>query len=185
MFPATVPLLSGFGLTLREMTEADVPGWFVRASDPESSALSGDPIPENAEVCFAWLETHRRLFRERRGIRWAVVPDGATASIGSIGLSNLAPDVSTGVSTGELGGVIARAYWRQGIGTRAARLLLTYAFADLGLDEIRADLLSTNVASRRVLEKLGFEFQHIIADYQTGGRGSHVGCLYTLRRNPA
>lgn len=44
-FPERVPPLAAGSLTLREMTEEDVPAWFERASDPESSRLSGDPIP--------------------------------------------------------------------------------------------------------------------------------------------
>jgi len=178
VFPPAVPLLEADGLTLREMSERDVPAWFERASDPESSALSGDPIPESVDVCFGWLEVHRQLFHERRGIRWAIVPPGAAGSVGSIGLSNL----SLEERSAELGAVIARAYWNRGIVTAAARMVVRYAFDDLGLVEIRADLLQRNHASKRVLEKLGFRFDRVLEGYQRDESGCEDGYLYILRK---
>jgi len=173
-FPKRVPQLATDTLTLREMTEEDVPAWFERASDPESSRLSGDPIPESVDVCRGWLEVHRDLFRRRKGIRWAVVPEPAGASVGSIGFSN----ISASDRSAELGGVISRAWWNRGIATAAARLVLCYGFDDLGLLEVRADFVEGNAASKRVLEKLGFRFQHEIENYQEAKRGY----LYVLRK---
>ena len=58
--------------------------------------------------------------------------------------------------TAELGVVIGRAHWGQGIGTAAARRVIGYAFDTLGLAEIRAEVLQRNPASVRLLEKAGF-----------------------------
>jgi hypothetical protein len=62
----------------------------------------------------------------------------------------------------ELGIVIGRAYWGQGIGTSAARLVTGYAFGTLGLAEVRAEALQRNLASRRLLEKVGFHLLRAI-----------------------
>ncbi len=45
----------------------------------------------------------------------------------------------------------------RGIGTKAERLLLTYAFDELGL-AVTARVIEKNTRSRRVLEKAGFVF---------------------------
>ncbi|MEE4300651.1 MAG: GNAT family N-acetyltransferase [Pseudomonadales bacterium] len=46
--------------------------------------------------------------------------------------------------------------WGRGLASEASRALLELAFADLGLERVYADTYEENVASRRVLEKLGF-----------------------------
>ena len=131
-FPPAVPELRGESVYLRELTEDDVPAWFERASDPASSALSGDPIPESAEMGVQWLQRHRERFRQQTGVRWAIVPEGSTASVGSIGLAI----TSKAERIAELGFVVGRAYWGKGIGTSATRLVVRYAFHELGLAQI-------------------------------------------------
>ncbi len=59
----------------------------------------------------------------------------------------------------ELGYRYARAAWGQGIATEAARAVLDYGFRQLGLDPIVAVTHPDNLASRRVLEKLGFSHE--------------------------
>ncbi len=45
----------------------------------------------------------------------------------------------------------------RGIGSRAERLILAYAFGELGMETVYADALLKNTRSQRVLEKVGFE----------------------------
>ena len=157
-FPDAVPALFGDMLYLHELTEDDVPAWFERASDPESAVLAGDPIPESVEMGFRWLQRHRERFRQQAGIRWAIVPKGSTDSVGTIGLDITSKEKRIA----ELGIVIGRAHWGKGIGTSAARLVTSYAFRKIGLAEIRAEALQRNLASRRVLEKVGFRLLRTI-----------------------
>lgn len=176
-FPQRIPELSGDRVHLRELTEDDVPAWFERATDIESAALAGDPVPESIDICFQWLEQHRARFRSQEGIRWAIVPNGMTRSAGSIGL-NLSSE-ENGVAS--LGAVIGRAHWSKGFGTCAAQLVVAYAFSTLGIVELRADLLQSNLASKRVLEKLGFQLVRTIPDYDQSEAGVQDGYLYVMR----
>ena len=157
-FPDAVPALFGDMLYLRELTEDDVPAWFERASDPESAVLAGDPIPESVEMGFRWLQRHRERFRQQAGIRWAIVEKGSTDSVGTIGLSITSKEGRIA----ELGIVIGRSNWGKGIGTSAAHLVTGYAFGTLGLAEIQAEALQRNLASRRLLEKVGFRLLRTI-----------------------
>ena len=152
-FPDAVPTLFGDMVYLRELTEDDVPAWFERASDPESAVLAGDPIPESVEMGVQWLQRHRERFRQQAGIRWAIVLNGSTDSVGTIGLAITSKEQRSA----ELGIVIGRAYWGKGIGTSAAHMLIGYGFSTLGLAEIQAEVLQRNLASRRILEKVGFQ----------------------------
>ena len=172
-----MPEFHGDAVYLRALTEDDVPAWFERASDPQSAALSGDPIPESAEAGVRWLELHRERFRRQAGIRWAIVPMGSTRSVGSIGLTITCKEERVA----ELGVVIARAYWGKGLGTSAARFVVRYAFDTLGLAEIRAEFVRSNLASRRVLEKLGFQFQRAVPGDPQPGPPSDDAFLFVLR----
>jgi [ribosomal protein S5]-alanine N-acetyltransferase len=157
-FPDAVPTLFGDLVYLRELTEDDVPAWFERASDPESAVLAGDPIPASVDMGVHWLRRHRERFRQHAGIRWAIVPKGSTESVGTIGLAITSKEQRRA----ELGIVIGRAYWGKGIGTSAAHLVTSFAFSTLGLAEIQAEVLQRNLASRRLLEKVGFQLLHSI-----------------------
>ena len=151
-FPDAVPVLFRDAVVLRELTEDDIPTWFERASDPESAVLAGDPIPESVQMGFQWLQRHRERFRQQAGIRWAIVPQGSAQSVGTIGLTITSKEERIA----ELGIVIGRAYWGRGLGASAAHLVVDYAFNILGLAEIQAEVLARNLASRRLLEKVGF-----------------------------
>ena len=152
-FPDRVPTLFGDRLYLRELTEADIPAWFERASDRESAVLAGDPIPESIDMGIQWLARHRERFRRQDALRWAIVPTGATDSVGTIGLTITSKDERHA----ELGIVIGRAWWGKGIGTCAARMVTDYGFSTLGLAGMYAEVLQRNLASQRLLEKVGFQ----------------------------
>lgn len=177
-FPDEVPELCGDTVSLRELTEGDIPAWFERASDPESAVLAGDPIPESIEMGFQWLDRHRERFRQQAGIRWAIVPTGSAQSIGTIGLTITSKEECIA----ELGIVIGRSYWGKGIGTSAAHLVIYYAFHIFGLAEIQAEVLQRNIASIRLLEKVGFHLLRTIPGDPQSDPDSEDCFLYVLSR---
>ena len=72
--------------------------------------------------------------------------------IGACGLSQFegpAPD---------LGYWLGAPYWGHGYATEAARAVIDHAFTELGYDALQAGARVTNPASRRVLEKCGFQW---------------------------
>lgn len=153
-FPSAVPVLEEGGITLRELGEEDIPAWFARATDLEAADLAGDPVPASIDLGQAWLQRQRDHFRRRTGIRWAIVPDGSPVSIGTVGLTLLAGD---GPVVAELGIVLARPHWGRGIGTMAARMAVRFGLLELGIVEVRAEVLARHPASMRMLAKAGFQ----------------------------
>ncbi len=65
----------------------------------------------------------------------------------------------------EIGYRLARRSWGKGIATEAVAALIGYAFRSLGLPRVVAVVYPENVASRRVLEKLGFAYDGL-CDYK-------------------
>jgi RimJ/RimL family protein N-acetyltransferase len=60
--------------------------------------------------------------------------------------------------TPELGYWLGVPYWNQGYATEALHALIDYAFTDLAHEALQAGARVTNPASRRVLEKCGFQW---------------------------
>jgi RimJ/RimL family protein N-acetyltransferase len=58
----------------------------------------------------------------------------------------------------EIGYWLGVSYWGKGYATEALHAVIDYAFTDLGHDALQAGARVTNPASRRVLEKCGFQW---------------------------
>jgi RimJ/RimL family protein N-acetyltransferase len=61
----------------------------------------------------------------------------------------------------EIGYWLGVAFWGHGYATEAARALIDHAFADLGYDLLLAGARVSNPASRRVLQKCGFQWTSV------------------------
>jgi RimJ/RimL family protein N-acetyltransferase len=72
--------------------------------------------------------------------------------LGCCGIANLED------SEPELGYWLGVAHWGKGYATEAARAVIDHGFAKLGHDTLLAGARVTNPASRRVLEKCGFQW---------------------------
>jgi len=94
----------------------------------------------------------RQMEQEGTGARLAVdrVSDGAFIGWCSLGRWN--PDYRSA----SLGYCYTDAAWGHGYATEAARALLRWAFDTLDLNRVQAETDTRNLASARVLEKLGF-----------------------------
>jgi RimJ/RimL family protein N-acetyltransferase len=86
---------------------------------------------------------------------WAVLEKATGQLIGSCGMGYQ----RDGGLPIEFGYTLARSHWGQGLATEAAAACLRYAFEQLRLPELLARVDSRNVASQRVLEKIGFVYQ--------------------------
>ena len=78
------------------------------------------------------------------------LPDGTI--VGSCGIGQLRGPVP------EVGYWFGVPYWGRGYATEAAQAVNDYAFAELGHDLLHAGARVSNPASRRVLEKCGYEW---------------------------
>ena len=61
----------------------------------------------------------------------------------------------------ELGYWLAEDWWGRGIMSEAVRVVLDYAFQQLGVDRIFASAFEYNLASMRILEKNGFKAEGV------------------------
>jgi RimJ/RimL family protein N-acetyltransferase len=141
-------------LRLRPLTADDEADLLRLGTDPEVMRFlnQGRPLTpeENRERLGVVLEHWRK---HGFGI-WAVIERGSGAFVGRCGLRHTEdlPDV-------ELAYGIHKAYWGRGLMTEAAAASLACGFERLGFERIVAMALPENVASWRVMEKVGMVFQ--------------------------
>ena len=78
----------------------------------------------------------------------------------------------------ELGYRLKKAYWGKGFATEGSRALVLKGFTDLGVDEIFATTMAKNLASQKVMEKVGLSFsKNYVEDLFPGSDQSAVEYL--------
>lgn len=101
-------------------------------------------------------------------------------AVGSIGLT-LQDDIETG--TAEVGYWLGEAVWGQGIATAALSTFAEWAFNEFSLRRLYAMPLVSNQASRRVLEKVGFQLEGILRQHVCKAGIVQDQAIYGLLRN--
>lgn len=98
---------------------------------------------------------------------WAVTLGGEV--IGSIGLF----DIDHDSETCELGYSIGSRWWGNGYGTEAAKAVVDFAILRLFAHRVQATHHPDNIASKRVLEKIGMKFEGIMRGAQRNPTGTY------------
>lgn len=89
------------------------------------------------------------------GVPFVVVPLGSDEVIGQIRFVTW----SRTERRAEVGYFIRRRFWGRGYATDALRLICRFGFRSMALRRIEATVVVGNVASRRVLEHVGFRWE--------------------------
>jgi ribosomal-protein-alanine N-acetyltransferase len=78
-----------------------------------------------------------------------------------VGVIGIYPQSDVYRGTAELGYWLGQPFWGKGIATAAVRRIVEFGFEELHLRRIFADVFASNPASRRVLEKAGFQLEGV------------------------
>ncbi len=140
-------------LLLRESVVEDAPALFAMNAHPQVQRYTGEPPPESVEV-MAKLIANYPHYKDRGYGRLSCVLKATSEVIGFCGLKKLP----------ELGGAVDVGYrlrpesWGKGLATEAARACVEHGFEALKLARIIGLVDPENLASARVLEKVGMRF---------------------------
>ncbi|MBF8194013.1 GNAT family N-acetyltransferase [Nonomuraea sp. K274] len=123
-------------------------------ADPEVMRFIGDGSVRTREQTSAGFALMRREWDERGFGAFAVESreTGELAGWVALTVPNFLPEVLPAV---EIGWRLGRPFWGRGVATEAAREVLRFGFAEVGLDRIISICHVDHHASARVMTKLG------------------------------
>jgi [ribosomal protein S5]-alanine N-acetyltransferase len=139
------------------LTEDDLPDLLLLIRDPRvATTLSLTTLPPSeAEVRAGLIESIGHWELHRFGL-W-LLRDRSTGEL--VGRGGLQHTWVTGRREVEVAWAVVPELWGRGLATESAGAALAAAFGPVGLDEVIAYTRPDNLASRRVMEKTGFEFE--------------------------
>lgn len=105
------------------------------------------------------VERQSKRFEHGEGIRWGIAQKSDNIIVGTCGYRFSAN------SQGEIGYDLAFPYWRRGIMSEALTAMFDFGFETLKLHRIQALVMVNNVASAKLLSKLGFHEEGILREY--------------------
>lgn len=141
-------------LILRPFTEDDLSDFFAYASVPGVGEMAGWPHHETVETSREILA----MFIDNKNVL-AICHRETGRVIGSFGFhdswANYAPEYKD-KRMAEIGYVLSKDFWGQGLMPEAVKAALAYGFETLNLEIIGVCHFVDNMQSRRVIEKSGF-----------------------------
>jgi RimJ/RimL family protein N-acetyltransferase len=148
-----LPTLLTERLALRWLTPADVPALHEVFSDADVTRYwSRPPLADRAAAAALLAEIHE-LFAKRALFQWGIARRSDDLVVGTCTLAGLANEHRRA----ELGFALGRQHWGNGYAAEALPALVGFAFEELGLHRLEADVDPRNHASTRALERLGFQ----------------------------
>ena len=146
------PTLHTASLTLRPFTDADGDDLYALHSNAFVLRYWDSPPWTDRARADRFIAACRQMAEDGTGARVALERPSDGTFLGWVGLTAFNPDFRSA----SLGYCLAEAAWGHGYATEAARALVQWGFDHLDLNRVRADTDTRNVASGRVLTKLGF-----------------------------
>jgi len=150
-FPTKEPSFKIGSHLIRGLKSEDADSLYQFMSDRDVTkfmSLHADKL----EQVRSWIEVMIERFEKRQAIYWVIADVKEGQVIGRCHYLY----VNHEHSRGEIGYCLTKAYWGQGITTKAITAIVKYGFEHLELNRIEATVSSENYASARVLEKVGF-----------------------------
>ncbi len=146
-FPIVTPRLA-----LRPVHRDDLRDLLEVNGDPEVTRFLPYPAWKSVDDGAAWLERMNALASTGTGQQLVVVRTADSKVIGTVLLFRY----DEGSARLELGYVLGRQYWRQGLMREALAATCGHAFSAMGIRRIEAEVNPANGASGTLLQSLGF-----------------------------
>jgi [ribosomal protein S5]-alanine N-acetyltransferase len=127
--------------------------------------LSLASFPPDRQAIEKWIADHEREWLSGEAYRFAV--DLEDHMIGMVDIDGIAQ------REGTLGYWLDRAAWGRGYAFEAAHAVIRFAFQDVGLTRLKAGHADDNLASGRILTKLGFALLETVQGFSRP-RGENI-----------
>jgi ribosomal-protein-alanine N-acetyltransferase len=131
---------------------------------------------EDAKGEISWYE---KIFLEQTGMRWVIEDKITQKVIGTCGYLNYEAEHKRI----EIGYDLSPKAWGKGIMTEALKPIIHFAFHDMNMNKIEAEVTSENDASLHLLSKLGFHKDGVLRQHEFE-KGRYIDlAIYSLLKS--
>jgi [ribosomal protein S5]-alanine N-acetyltransferase len=146
---------------IRQFTNNDLENVYQGLSDPEVIKYYGISF-DSLEATKEQIIWFSQLEKDETGIWWAIESIENQEFCGAIGFNNLNKEHKRA----EIGFWLLPKSWGKGIISEVLPLVCQYAYENLGLHRIEAQVETENLACKNVLEKNNFLLDGTLKDYE-------------------
>lgn len=171
-----LPTLTAGRVVLRWLTERDVDALYEIFSDPDTMRFWSTTAMTRKAEARQLLREIREEHRDGQLHEWGMARREDGRVIGTCTLFQL--DRSN--RRAEVGFALARPEWGKGLMREGLTTLLDFAFHELGLRRIEADVDPRNQRSVRLLESLGFKAEGLLRERWNVGGELQDATIYGL-----
>ncbi len=174
-----LPTLETERLRLRWLEERDVDALYEIFGDPAVIRYWSSPALTDRKAAARLLQEIRDYAAQGTLYQWGVTLRDGDQVIGTVTLAW----INREHRRADVGFALAATAWGRGYATEAVARLIDYAFDDMQLHRLGADVDPRNERSIRLLERLGFRQEGLLRErYHLGGEVQDSLILGLLRR---
>lgn len=174
---ATLPLpVVPAPFQVRVFTPEDMDGVIALYSHPEVARSLNFTVPVPRETLHQKLTGDLEAMRQGKGIRWVLSKDDDATPLGYLTLFNW----SQKDRRAEVGYMVARSLWGQGVMTGILPALIRFGFEQLNLHRIEGMVNVRNSASYKALTRAGFQQEGVLRGHQADGNGGGFNDIILL-----
>jgi RimJ/RimL family protein N-acetyltransferase len=162
-----LPVLQGTGFHLREVQHADAASLFTMLTTEDVARFITTP-PTSVAGFERFVAYAQRRRSQGEFACFAVVPDGLDTAVGIFQVRALDAEFSTA----EWGFALGSAFWGRGIFAEGARLVMAFAFEQIGVNRLEARAMAANDRANGALRKVGARKEAVLR--QSMAKNGHL-----------
>ena len=175
--PLPEPPLTDGVVTLRAWHDGDARAAATWGRDPEIVRWTDVPADQSEQLAREYVAETELARRAGLTVALAIADAASGALLGACDIRR--PD-RTDPAIGELGYLLAGEARGRGLATRAIWLLTDWSFRELGMQRLQALVHPDNVASARLLQRLGFTREGVLRRYRSGDQCREDRAVYAV-----
>jgi [ribosomal protein S5]-alanine N-acetyltransferase len=147
-------------LLIRKLSKEDAHAIFHYASDPEVTKYVFFQTHQTLEDTWKFLEFSLEKYEKKEVAPWGIEWKETGELIGTCDFLWW----SVEHKKAEIGYIISKEFWNRGIMSEAVKKLIQFGFEVMELNRIEARCNENNIASARVMEKVGMKFEGMMRE---------------------
>ncbi len=142
-------------IILRELKKSDAVSIHQNARDKKISKYTTLPYPYKLKDAEDFIKKTCQSIKRKNAYEMGIEFKEEKQIIGMMGLMN----INYKNKNAEIGYWLGKKYWRKGLTKEASNLIIDFGFKELRLERIYAKVMHPNIASQKLLEKIGFKLE--------------------------